>query len=73
MPIAGYETKEHVLQHLQALRRERLNPKTESHGIAVDAQIALFETELELFRAEAKNEARRRRRAEAREFGFDDF
>ena len=73
MPIAGYESREHVLAQIQALKRERLNPYTESHAVAVDAQLALFEAELERLRAEAKNEARRRRRAEAREFGFEEL
>lgn len=47
MPIAGYPLKWQVAQQLRALRRERLNPRSEAHAEAIDGQIAVFEAELE--------------------------
>lgn len=50
--IPGYERPMHIRATLAALRRERLNPWSESHAIAVDAQIGLFEAELARMEAE---------------------
>jgi hypothetical protein len=43
----------HVRAQLTALRRERLNPKTESHAEAMDGQIGLSRPSLRAWRPKA--------------------
>lgn len=58
MPIAGYETLNHVRAHVAALKRELMNPKSEAHAEAIRGQLGLFEPEMERLQAEAKKRAK---------------
>jgi hypothetical protein len=52
MPIAGYETYEHVLAQLAALEHELRCARNESHAEAVKGQMSVFQAEADRFEAE---------------------
>jgi hypothetical protein len=65
MPIAGYELPWQVVDHLAALKRERLQRDAGTWPL-IDREIARFEAELELIRSEKKAQLKREFEAELR-------